>query len=63
MEGTLRANRSYTAFVFDNFDDVDVLLFDKCGCGCEQYQIFGFDEKGTVRIDLITNDQARHMYE
>ena len=63
MEGTLKADRSYTAFSFDDFTDFDMFLWDKCGCGCEQYQMFGFDEKGGVRIDIITNDQARHMYE
>ena len=63
MKGTLKADRSYTAFSFDDFGDFDMLFWDKCGCGCGQFQLFGFDEKGSVRIDIITNDQARHMYE
>ena len=65
MEGTFKADKSITMFAFEleSYHDFDMLFWKHCGCGCDQLQLFGFDGDVSVRIDVITNDQARYMYE
>jgi hypothetical protein len=43
--------------------DLDVFIHQWCGCGCGYYQIFAFWGDESVRCDVITRDEARHMYE
>ena len=64
MEGTIKANKSYIIFAHEFLEmEFSVFLVRECTCGCGYIQIFGFDNGESVRLDVITRDEARHMYE
>ena len=44
-------------------DDFFYIHGRKCNCGCGMVQVFGFDKYGEVRIDIITRDNLRYMWE
>ena len=63
MELTITPSISYVSFAHEDYMDIFVLCADYCPCGCGYFQIFGIYDNEEVRIDILTRDETRHMYE
>lgn len=64
MELEIKPQVSYVSFAHEDYIDIFPICSRYCSCGCGYFQIFGVDEDGNeVRIDILTRDETRHMYE
>lgn len=66
MELTINPTVSYVSFAHEDYMNIFVIWADYCQCGCGYFQIFGTEDNNDnreVRIDILTRDESRHMYE
>jgi hypothetical protein len=64
MRGTIAADNSLVVFDFGYPKDFEIfMVVGLCGCGCGCYQTYGFIGEESYRLDILTRDKVRHMYE
>ena len=65
MRGIFTSDKTHVIFNFAVPHDFDIFIHQWCGCGCGYYQAHGFygGDIEATRLDILTMDEARHMYE